>query len=265
MSKPNSYFLTDKELDEIAKKVVSDLYTNKEILELKNNGRTLSGVLGAIVDRQITGIYSNIEGYKSLQSLLTNSIRFAVLTEKNTQNEAEFKKIREACERRKNMLTVLNRKYENESSETIKNEIEKTKEEVLLLETQLNDIASKHTDKPEIKKNILELGKKAYGILLRSDKTSEKFYIAICKHLNVKIPKEHFGYDIYQNPEVFKPYYMRNVEPKEDVYVPPALKYNYGQRRYDNNSNRNYDNNRNYNNGNRNYNNRNVEKTEQTS
>ena len=138
-----------------------------------------------------------------------------------------------------------------------KNEIlEKTKEEVSLLESQLNEIASKHTDKPEIKKNILEVAKKAYGILLRSDKTSEKFYIAICKHLNVKIQKEHFGYDVYQNPEAFKPYYMRNIEPKEDVYVPPALKYNFGQKRYDNNRN----NNRNYNG---NYNeNKNVEKTE---
>lgn len=256
MSNPNSYFLTDKDLDDIAKKVVSELYSNKDILELKNNGRTISGVLGAIVDRDISSIYSNIDGHKGLQSVLRNSIRFAILTEKNTQNEAEFKKIREACERRKNMLTILNRKYENDPTEIIENEIEKTKEEVSLLESQLNEIASKHTDKPEIKKNILNLAKKAYGILLRSDKTSEKFYIAICKHLNVKIPKEHFGYDVYQNPEAFKPYYMRNIEPKEDVYIPPALKYNYGQRRYDNN--RNY--NRNYNG---NYNeNRNVEKTE---
>jgi len=256
MSKPNSYFLTDKDLDDIAKKVVSELYSNKDILELKNNGRTISGALGAIVDRDISSIYSNIDGHKGLQSVLRNSIRFAILTEKNTQNEAEFKKIREACERRKNMLTILNRKYENDPTEIIENEIEKTKEEVSLLESQLNEIASKHTDKPEIKKNILDLAKKAYGILLRRDKTSEKFYIAICKHLNVKIPKEHFGYDVYQNPEAFKPYYMRNIEPKEDVYVPPALKYNFGQKRYDNN--RNY--NRNYNG---NYNeNRNVEKTE---
>lgn len=261
MSKPNSYFLTDKDLDDIAKKVVSELYSNKEILDLKNNGRTISGGLGAIVDREITGIYCHVEGYKSLQLVLRNSIRYAVLTEKNTQNEAEFKKIREACERRKNMLSVLNRKYENDPSETILTEINKTKEEVSLLESQLNEIASKHTDKPEIKKNILEVAKKAYGILLRGDKTSEKFYIAICKHLNVKIPKEHFGYDVYQNPEAFKPYYMRNIEPKEDVYVPPALKYNYGHKRYDNNNR--YDNNRNFN---RNYNgNRNVEKTENTS
>lgn len=244
MSKPNSYFLTDKDIDDIAKKVVFDLYSNKDILELKNNGRTISGVLGAIVDRDISGIYSNIDGHKALQPVLRNSIRFAILTEKNTHNEAEFKKIREACERRKNMLTVLNRKYENDPLETIQNEIEKTKEEVLLLETQINEIASKHTDKPEIKKNILEIAKKAYGVLLRGDKTSEKFYISICKYLNVKIPKEHFGYDVYQNSEAFKPYYMRNIEPKEDIYVPPALKYNFGQRRYDNNRNYNRDNNR---------------------
>jgi len=243
MSKPNSYFLTDKDLDDIAKKVVSELYSNKNILELKNNGRLLSGVLGTIFNRDITGLYSNINGHNSLQSVLRNSIRFAILTEKNTQNEVEFKKIRETCERRKNMLTILNRKFENEPSDPndiIQNEIEKTKQEISLLETQINEIASKHTNKPEIKKNILEISKKAYGILLRRDKTSEKFYIAICKHLNVKILKEHFGYDIYQNSEAYKPYYMRNVEPKEDIYVPPSLKYNFGQKRYDNN--RNYNN-----------------------
>lgn len=243
MSKSNSYFLTDKDIDDVAKKVVSELYSNKDILNLKYNGRNVGGGLGALVDRDINGLYSNIDDHKSLQTVLRNSIRFAVLTEKNTQNEVDFKKIREVCERRKNILTVLNRKYENDPSEELQVEIEKTKEEVTLLETQLNEIASKHTDKPEIKKNILETAKKAYGILLRGDKTSEKFYIAICKHLNVKIPKEHFGYDIYQNQNAFKPYYMRNIEQKEDIYVPPALKYNYGQRRYDNNR----DNNRNYN------------------
>lgn len=242
MSKPNSYFLTDRDLNEIAKKVVSDLYSNTDILDLKYNGRMLGGVLGTIVDRDISGIYSNIDGHKSLQSVLCNSIRFAVLTEKNTQNDTTFKKIREACERRKNMLNILNRKYENEQSDIIQNEIEKTKEEILLLETQLNEIASKNTEKPEIKKNILEIAKKAYGILLRGDKTSEKFYIAICKHLNVKISKDHFGYDVYQNPDAYKPYYMRNIEPKEDIYIPPALKYNHGHRRYDNNRNHDRDN-----------------------
>jgi hypothetical protein len=231
MSKPNTYYLTDKEIDDIAQKVVSDLYSNKEILDLKNNGRLISGFLGILIDRNISGLYSNIEGQKALEPILRNSIRYAVLTEKNTQNESEFKKLREACERRKNMLNVLNRKLENDKSEIIKNEIEKTKEEITLLEYQINDIASKHTNKPEIKKNILELAKKAYQILLRGDKTSEKFYISVCKYLNVKIPKEHFGYDVYQNPEEFKPYYMKNVEQKEDIYIPPALKYNYNQKR----------------------------------
>jgi len=232
MSKPNTYFLTDKDLDDIAKKVTSDLYSNKNIVDLKNNGRVIHGLLTNIFDRDISSIYSNIEGYKALETVLRNSIRFAVLTEKNTQHETEFKKIREVCERRKNILVILNRKYENDKIESIKQEIDKTKEEIILLENQLNSIASQHTDKPEIKKHILELAKKAYNILLRGDKTTEKFYISVCKHLNVKIPKDHFGYDVYQDENAFKPTYMKHVEPKEDVYVPPALRNNYGRSRY---------------------------------
>lgn len=238
MSKPNSYFLTDKDLDEIAKKVVSELYSNQEILDYKNNGRTLNGNIAVILDRDISSIYSNIKGHKSLETVLKNSAKFAILSEKITPIEIEFKKIREVCERRKNILNVLNRKYELEKTDLIKNEMDKTKEEISLLENQLNEIANKNTDKPEIKKNILELSKKTYSVLLRADTTSAKLYINICKYLNITInSKEHFGYDVFQNREEFKPFFMKNVDPKEDIYVPPALKNNYGQRRYNNYNN----------------------------
>ncbi len=228
--KQNSYFLTDKDLDEIAIKIVNDLYSNTNILELKNNGRVLSGNLGILISRQISGLYSNIDGHMSLQALLTNSLRYAVLTDKNTACDTEFKKIREACERRKNVLIVLNRRLESDSeNEIIKTEIEKTREELSLLESQLNEIASKNMEQPQVKKNILEIARKAYGVLLRNDKTSEKLYVAICNHLNLKIPKEHFGYDVYKNQDDYKPNYMRNTEQREDIYVPPALRY-YGRR-----------------------------------
>jgi len=234
--KQNSYFLTDKDLDDIAKKVVSELYSNKDILELKNNGRTLNGGLNALVSRSISGIYSNIDNNKPLQTVLTNSIRYSILTDKNTAQETEFKKIREACERRKNMLMVLNRKLELDETETLKNDIDKTTEEISLLESQLNDIASKNSEQPCVKKNILELAKKAYNILLRSDKTSEKFYVAICKYMEIKVTPEHFGYDVYRNYSEFKPYYVRNDnnEEKKDIYVPPALQNNSGYRRRNN-------------------------------
>lgn len=236
MAKTNSYYTSDKELDDIAKKIVIDLYANKDIVDLQNNGRTLKGAIGTMTERNISGLYSNITGHKTVQTILTNAIRYAVLVEKNVHNESEFKKIREACERRKNVLSILNRKYENEPTESIISELEKTKEEISLLENQMNEIANKNTDKPEIKKSILELAKKAYGLLLRGDKTSEKLFVAICKHLNVKISKEHFGYDVYQNEEEYKPYYMRNKErnddKKEDIYIPPALRNNYGHRKH---------------------------------
>ena len=139
MANNNSYFVTDKELDELGKKIVSDLYGNRDILELKNNGRQLSGNLSALVERNISGIYSNIQGHRSLQNVLISAIRYSVLIEKNMALDAEFKKVREACERRKNMLNIYQRKLnEDKDNQTLITEIEKTTEEIRLLETKLN-------------------------------------------------------------------------------------------------------------------------------
>lgn len=246
MSQNNSYFASDAELEETAKRVVNELYNNKDISELKNNGRTLTGNLGLLIERQISDIYSNIEGQKSLQRILINSIRYAVLVEKNTALENEFKKLREACERRKNILLVLERKLETDkNNKTIKDDIDKTKEEIKLLDEQLGIIATKNSEPPTIKKNILDLAKTAYKYLLRSDKTSEKFYIFICKYLDVKIDKNHFGYNVYnteyqnnsyqnnsyQNKPRFN-YNRNNDTEKPDIYIPPALRYNYPKKHF---------------------------------
>lgn len=234
----NTYFLTDKEIDDFGKKIVDKLYGNKDILELKNNGRTLNSNIASLVDRPISGLYSNIENNNSLKQVLTNAIRYAVLVEKNTILETEFKKIREACERRKNMLLVLERKLKTDSSYNIEEEIEKTKEEIKLLEEEMSVIATQNSEPPAIKKNILELAKDGYKLLLRGDKTSEKLYIAVCKYLNVKIDKSHFGYDVYnQNNQYNNNYDNRynnrynnrydNKEEKKDIYIPPVFQSNY--------------------------------------
>ena len=238
MANNNSYFVTDKEIDELAKKIVSELYNNKDIVDLKNNGRQITGNLAALIERNISGIYSNISGHRSLQNILVSAIRYSVLVEKNMALEAEFKKIREACERRKNMLNILSRKLnEDKDNQTIISEIEKTTEEIKLLEIKLNEIAEKNSEPPTIKKNILELAKKSYKLLLRNDKTSEKLYSAVCNILGVKLDADHFGY--YQRPQYNqhynnsdrtdryqpKTYFNRQEQnqEKKDVYVPPQL------------------------------------------
>ena len=238
MANNNSYFTTDKELEEIGKKIVTELYSNKEITDLIYNGRPLIGQLGALIERPINGIYSHINQHKSLHSLLVNAIRYSVLIEKNASLEAEFKKMREASDRRKNMLLVLQRKLETDKdNELVLTDIEKTKKDIELLDEQLGIIAQKNSEPPTVRKNILELAKKAYGLLIRSDKTSEKLYVAVCKNLDVKIEKAHFGYDVYNNNNYgnsngYKPYTNRyeNTEEKKDIYVPPQLKYRYGGR-----------------------------------
>ncbi len=240
----NSYFMTDKEIDEVAKKIVSDLYSNREITEMKFNGRQLTGQLGALIERNISAIYSNIKDNKSLQHVLVNAFRYSVLIEKNAILEAEIKKVRDACDRRKNMLLVQEKKLTTEpDNDSVKKEIEKIKTEINLLENQIETLGKNNSEQPVTKKNILELAKKAYKMLLRGDKTSEKLYVGVCKALNVKIEDSHFGYNVYNNynnyqnyQNNYKPYYNRfeNTEEKKDIYIPPPLQHNYGggYRRY---------------------------------
>jgi hypothetical protein len=253
MANNNSYFVTDKEIEELGKRIVSDLYGNRDITELKNNGRQLSGNIASLVERNISGIYSNIAGHRSLQTVLINAIRYSILIEKNMTLDAEFKKVREACERRKNMLNIYIRKLNDDKDNQIYiTEIEKITEETKLLETKLNEIAEKNSEPPTIKKNILDLAKKAYRLLLRNDKTAEKLYTAVCNGLSVKLEGDHFGYyqrhDNYNNnysqnrynnhsqdrynsqsqdrynSQSYRPgYYNRQTEEKKDVYVPPNL------------------------------------------
>jgi hypothetical protein len=231
----NSYFMTDKEIDEVAKKIVSDLYSNREIIEMKFNGRQLTGQLSALIERSISAIYSNIKDNKSLQHVLVNALRYSVLIEKNAILEAEIKKVRDACDRRKNMLLIQEKKLTtDQDNDIVKQEIEKIKTEISLLENQVDILGKNNSEPPAAKKNILELAKKAYKMLLRGDKTSEKLYVGICKALNVKIEDSHFGYNVYNGyngyQNNYKPYYNRfeNTEEKKDIYVPPQLQHSYG-------------------------------------
>jgi hypothetical protein len=132
------------------------------------------------------------------------------------------------------MLLVHEKKLTTEpNNDAIIKEIEKTKTEISLLENQIEILGKNNSEPPTVKKNILELAKKAYKMLLRGDKTSEKLYVGVCKALNVKIEDSHFGYNVYNNFQYnynYKPYHNRfePTEEKKDIYVPPSLKHNYG-------------------------------------
>ena len=242
MANNTSYYVTDKDLDELAKKIVSDLYNNKDIVDLKNNGRQIIGNLSMLIERNLSGIYSNITGHKSLQNILINAIRYSVLIEKNMILDAEFKHALEACDRRKNMLNIYTLKLsEDKNNQTLIADIEKTTEEIKLLEKNLNEITEKNSEPPIFKKQILELAKKTYKLLLRNDKTAEKLYTAVCVQLNVKLDPCHFGYyqrQQYNNDKNFNTYernytqdrpdrYMpgerSNREEKKDIYIPQQL------------------------------------------
>ena len=96
----NSYYMEDKDLDELAKKVVSELYTNKNIINLTNNGKPLVGQLKSLTERQISGVYSNIKNNKSLQVILVNAIRYSIFVEKDINAEKELIQYKNVLERR---------------------------------------------------------------------------------------------------------------------------------------------------------------------
>jgi hypothetical protein len=229
-------YLSDKEIEDVGKKV-AELYKNKDILKIKNDGRQLGGQLKTLTDRNISGIYSNIQNQLSIQTVLKNSIRFGIFVEKDIEIMKQISVLKQACNERHNLTN-------NKDIDIVKNAIE----EISLLEDEIKKLEEKIYEPPDYRKNILEIAQKAYKILLRSDKSSEKLYIAVCNKLNVKVENDHFGYyqynqsnqynqynykkdytnDQYRPPSQYSQYsqrYNNKDEEKKDVYVPPALKY----------------------------------------
>jgi hypothetical protein len=219
----NSYFMEDKDLEDLAKKVVSDLYNNKDIVNLTNNGKPLIGQLKSLTDRNISGIYSNIKNHKSLQSVLINGIRYSIFVEKDIIAEKEVIQYKNVLERR-NIL--YENKKKQEINEEINKELEKMKLEIDIIQNKIKELEIKNIEPQSFRKNILEISQKSYRLLLRNDKTSEKLYTFICNKLGVKLDNDHFGY--YQsNYNSYQSEYKSNYhkQEKKDVYVPPALQY----------------------------------------
>ena len=195
----NSYFVEDKDLEELAKKVVSELYNNKDIVNLTNNGKSLAGHLKSLTERNISGIYSNIKNNRSLQSILINAIRFSIFVEKDISSEKELIQYKNVIERRN--ILYENKKKQESTEETIK-ELEKMKLEIEIIQNKIKELETKTIEPPSYRKNILDIAQKSYKLLLRNDKTAEKFYTFICNKLGVKLDNDHFGYyqsSYYQN------------------------------------------------------------------
>ena len=227
----NKYY-ENTDLVHLADKV-KDLYNNTEIVNYVHNGKKIPPKFEKMIERNF--LCSNIEGEKSLKSILTNAIRYSFnqTIKLNTSNEMRI--YRETCERSKLQLSSLMRRKQN--GENISEEdIEKKQEEIKLLEKKIGEIATQSALKPEINKNILATAEEVYNLLLRSDKTPCYFYLEICKKLGHRVnldqlfpgfrDKDNSNYkkkpqDDDDN-EDYKNYMDMNV--KKSTYVPPAFR-----------------------------------------
>ena len=104
-----THHVTDAMLTELATDIKA-LYSMKEIVNYVYNGKPLPPKYEKIIERSISGIYSNISGYISLQKLLTNTLRYCFTTQTN-KNTVETKQLRETIMRIKlniNQLKQIN-------------------------------------------------------------------------------------------------------------------------------------------------------------
>jgi hypothetical protein len=98
------------DLIKLADRVVKELYQNKEIYNYVHNGKQVPVKYEKMIQRPIQ--CSNIDNYKSLQTILTNAIRYSFNqnTQLNTTIAHEYRTYRETCERNKVILSSLKKK-----------------------------------------------------------------------------------------------------------------------------------------------------------
>ena len=234
-----STFYENIDLIRLADKVVKELYRNKDICNYVHNGKQIPGKYEKIIQRHIH--CSNIEGHKSLQTILTNAIRYSFnqTTQINTTVANESRLYRETCERNKIILLSLKKK-KNLGDNSVDKDIEKKEEEIKLIQKKIDEIANITNTKPEFNKNILSLAEEVYLLLLRVDKTPYYFYAEVCKKLGLRInlDQQFPGFrdkDIVHNKsatftkkeddvenEDYRNFLDMNV--KKGVYVPPAFR-----------------------------------------
>ena len=75
MAKTTYYNVDESAIYDLAKEVVS-LYKIKDITTYINDGKPIPPKYSKLIERPISSIYSNINGYISLQTLLSNTIKY---------------------------------------------------------------------------------------------------------------------------------------------------------------------------------------------
>jgi hypothetical protein len=229
----NKYY-ENTDLVHLADKI-KGLYNNPEITNYVHNGKKVPPKFEKLIERSF--LCSNIEGEKSLKTILTNAIRYSFNQTIKLNTSNELRVYRETCERSKLLLLSYQRRKQN--GENISEEdIEKKMEEIKLLETKINEIATQSSLKPEINKNILSTAEEAYLLLLRSDKTPCYFYLEVCKKLGHRVNldqlfpgfrdkdttnfKKKPQYEDEDDNDDYKNFMDMNV--KKSTYVPPAFR-----------------------------------------
>ena len=228
-------FYDNNDLIKLAEKV-RDLYKNKDIINYIHNGKRIPPKYEKLIDRKIC--CSNIAGEKSLQTVLTNAIKYSFnqATQLHTTVATEHRTYRESCERNRIILASLKKK-KNLGDNSVDDDIQKKEEEIKLLQKKIDEIATISAAKPEFNKNILSVAEEAYLLLLRTDKTPYYFYAEICKKLGYRINLDQMfsGFRDRDNVitnkkkddddnEDYKNFMEMNV--KKGAYVPPAFRKN---------------------------------------
>lgn len=187
-NKAYSFNIFDDTLNELALDV-KKLYRNKDIVNYIHNGRPLPAKYAKLLDRPISSIYSNIDGYISLQRLLTNTLQYC-FTKPTNKNTVEVKQIKETIDRLK--LLINNLKSTNSTS----TEIEQRNNEIKLLNKKIEDLNNVIENNNSIKNKYVDVAETVYNILLRKDNYPQYFYTEVCKKLGVRINfEQHFVRD----------------------------------------------------------------------
>jgi hypothetical protein len=179
------YTISDQKITEIAKDVIDDLYKNELIVNYVHNGKPLPNFHDKLISRKIPSIYTTVEGYISLDCILTKAIKFSHnLTSRNITN-SEIKSYREVYERAKINVNQLKKNLEN-GLNINPIDITQKESEIEILKSKLDELGSLSAIRPEINKKILNTAEVAYNILLRNDFYPSKLYQEICSLLNIK-------------------------------------------------------------------------------
>jgi len=227
------YNIDDQILNELADDIYK-LYNMPDIVNYVHNGRPIPTKYERILERNISSIYSNIDGYISLQKLLSNTLKYC-FTKPTNKNTQETKQLKETIMRIKISINQLK-------------QISSDSPEILIKENEINMINKKIEESNNtiennniIKNKYVNIAEASYNILLRKDNFPKYFYINICNKLGVRINfEEHFIRD-YNNERisvkngVIKKEFTNDIDKedamiykqqykKKSMYVPPCFR-----------------------------------------